>query len=253
VLIAGAVLIVPWLAYQRYGDPPANRLTKWMLAGVTRIDDRPSGETIVNSYRRVDLGGALYNKAENFATMAGGAPAWELGERAARDAGNGELGDAVASVREVSFLYLLPSLGLLLLGPFAVALRWRRRGASPCDWGFALLCFAVVLAGCVFWGLLLFGNLPSRTVIHVGSLALPILAICGCVVGLRAVLPRFGTYYVAAASLLSLALYVPVLRPLPGTAWSPSAVVLAAAALGGFVLVALRDPGASGAPNTLAR
>jgi hypothetical protein len=67
------------------------------------------------------------------------------------------------------------------------------------------------------------------------------------------VLPRFAVYYVAAVSLLSLALYVPVLTPVPGSAWSLSALVLAAAALGGFVLLALRAPSASGAPNTLAR
>jgi hypothetical protein len=251
-LVAGAVLVLPWIAYQRYGDPPANRLPKWMLAGASRIDDRSTGEAIVDNYRSAGFGGALHNKAENFATMAGGAPAWELGEQAVRDVGDGELGDAVASVREALFLYLLPSLGLLLLGPLAMAVR-RRRTRDPREWRFALLCFATVLAGCLFWGLLLFGNLPSRAVIHVGSLALPILAICGCVAGLRAVLPRFAVYYVAAVSLLSLALYVPVLTPVPGSAWSPSALVLAAAALGGFVLLALRGPSASGAPNTLAR
>jgi hypothetical protein len=252
-LIAGAVLVLPWVAYQRYGDPPANRLPKWMLAGASRIDDRSTGATIVDNYRRAGFGGALHNKAENFATMAGGAPAWELGERAVRDVGDGELGDAVASVREASFFYLLPSLGLLLLGPLAMAFGRRRRGRDPRGWRFALLCFATVLAGCLFWGLLLFGNLPSRTVIHVGSLALPILAICGCVAGLRAVLPRFAVYYVAVASLLSLAIYVPDLMPLPGTGWSPSALVLAAAALAGFVLLALRAPDAPGATNTLAR
>ena len=251
-LIVGAVLTVPWLAYQHSGDPPANRLNKWMLAGVPEIDARSTGETVVDSYREAGLGGVVHDKAENFVTIAGGGPAWKLGEEAVRDVGDGRLGDAVAAVRVIAFFYLLPSLGLLLLGPLAMAVR-RRRARDPGEWGFALLCFAIVLLGCLLWGLILFGNQPARTVIHVGSLALPILAICGCVAGLRAVLPRFAVYYVAVASALSLALYVPAFTPVPGSSWSPSACVLAAAALAAFALSALRAAGSPDAPNTLAR
>jgi len=251
-LIAASVLIVPWAAFQRYADPPANRLPKWMLAGVARIDDRSTGETIVDSYDRAGFGGALHNKAENFATMAGGAPAWRFGERAVDRAGEGDLGGAVASLRQIGFFYLLPSLGLLLLGPLAMAVGWRRAGRRPREWRLALLCFGTVALGCLLWGLILFGNPPSRTVIHVGSLALPILAICGCVTGLRAVAPRFAVYWVGAASLLSLALYVPALDPPPDSSWSPTALLLAAVALAGFTLLALRAPGASAAPNRLA-
>jgi hypothetical protein len=251
-VVAGALLTVPWLAYQHYGDPPANRLNKWMLAGVPEIDSRPTGETIVDSYREAGLGGTLHYKAQNFVTIAGGGPAWELGEEAVREAGDGDLGGAVAAIREASFFYLLPSLGLLLLGPLAMAAR-HRSGHDPGEWRFALLCFAMVLLGCLLWGLILFGNSPSRTVIHVGSLALPILAICGCVAGLRAALPRFAIYYVGGASLLSLALYVPALTPSPGSSWSPSALALTAIALIGFSVAALRAPDPPGVPDRLAR
>jgi hypothetical protein len=251
-LIAGAALVVPWLAYQHYGDPPADRLTKWMLAGVPEIDSRSTGETVVDSYREAGFGGALHYKAENFVTMAGGGPAWELGEQAVREIGDGELGDAVASAREASFFYLLPSLGLLLLGPLAMAVGRNRRGGDRRQWRFALLCFATVLLGCLFWGLALFGNGPARAVIHIGSLALPILAICGCVAGLRAVLPRFAVYWIALVSALSLALYVPALTPPAGSSWSVFALVLTATSLAGFVLVALRPAGAAEPPNRLA-
>jgi hypothetical protein len=252
-LAVGAVLMAPWLAYQHYGDPPANRLDKWMLAGVPEIDSRSTGEAIVDSYREAGLGGAVHDKAENFVTMAGGGPAWSLVEQAAREAGDGHLGGAVVTIREMLFFYLLPSLGLLLLGPLAMAVRGRRRARDPGEWRFALLCLGTVALGCLLWGLILFGNLPARTVIHVGSLALPILAICGCVAGLRAVLPRFAVYYVAFASALSLAIYVPAFIPVPGSAWSPSALVLTAAALAGFALVALRAAGPGEAATRLAR
>jgi hypothetical protein len=251
-LAVGAVITVPWLAYQHYGDPPANRLNKWMLAGVTEIDSRPTGETIVDSYREAGLGGTLHYKAQNVVTIAGGRPAWVLGEQAVREVGDGDFGGAVAAIREASFFYLLPSLGLLLLGPLAMAAR-HRRGHDPGEWRFALLCFGTVALGCLLWCLILFGNSPSRTVIHVGSLALPILAICGCVAGLRAALPRFAIYYVGGASLLSLALYVPALTPSPGSSWSPSALALTAVALIGFSVAALRAPDPPGVPDRLAR
>ncbi len=250
-LAVAVVLTVPWLAYQHYGDPPANRLNKWMLAGVQNVDNRSTGEAIVDSYRHAGLGGVLHYKAENFVTMAGGAPAWKLGDQAVREFGSGELGEGVADIREAFFFYLVPSLGLLLLGPLVMVAG--RRGRNPREWRFALLCFATVLLGCLVWGLVLFGNEPARTVIHVGSLAMSILAICGCVVGLRVVLPRFAVYYVVVASLLSLALYVPALTPAPGSSWSPSASILAAAALAAFAAAALRASGPLGKPNRLVR
>ncbi len=78
-LAAGAaallILLVPWMAYQHYGDPPGNRLLKWHLAGVMEIDGRGTLETIVDEYRRAGVGGALQNKLDNFLHMAGGDPA----------------------------------------------------------------------------------------------------------------------------------------------------------------------------------
>jgi hypothetical protein len=252
-LLAGIVLIAPWSAYQRYVDPPANRLPKWMLAGVVEVDGRSTTEAITDSYRDVGVGGALHDKVENFVTIAGGGPAWSLGEEAVDALGSGDPEQALSAVRTASFLYLLPSLGLLLLAPLAMAVGFRERGRRSAEWRFATVCFATVLVGCLAWGLLLFGNEPSRTSIYVGSLALPILAMCGCVAGLRAVFPRFAVYYVSAAALLSLALYVPSLEPPPGSAWSPLALVLAVAGLAGFVAVALRAGDAPAEANTLAR
>ena len=240
-LLAGVVLMAPWSAYQRYAEPPANRLPKWMLAGVVEVDGRSTTGAIVDSYREAGIGGAIHNKAENFVTIAGGGPVWDLGEEAVEALGSGDLEQAVGAVRSVSFLYLLPSLGLLLLAPLAMAVGFRRRARRAAEWRFAVLCFATVLVGCLAWGLLLFGNEPSRTSIYVGSLALPIIAACGCVAGLRAVFPRFAVWYVAVAALLSLAVYVPSFEPPPGTAWSPLALALAAAGLVGFVAVAFRE------------
>lgn len=238
--LVAIVVMAPWSAYQKYGQPPGDRLLKWSLAGVTEIDDRGTMETIVDSYREAGLGGAVHNKGQNFVTMVGGGPAWEALDRAGGNLGSGDLEAAVREVRTVLFFDLFPSLGLLLLAPLAMIWRRRRGPERPEEWSFALLSFAVVGIGCLAWGLLAFGDLSSRTVLHVSSYVLPILAFAGAVAGLRAVLPRFAICFTLAAAALMLALYVPVLDPLPGTAYSFWAALWAAVALAGFLALSLR-------------
>lgn len=240
----GAVLMVPWMAYQRYGDPPGDRLQKWMLAGVVEVDDRSTGEAILDSYSEAGLGGVLHNKGQNFVTIAGGGPAFEASKNGLEAAADGETEQALGMLRGVAFLYLLPSILALLIVLPLIAL-WRERGRRhPAEWSLALSCFALVLVACLGWALLLFGNLPSRTVIHVGSYAVPLLAMAGAVAGLRAVAPRFALWYLGAVIALSLALYAPSLEPLPGTSYEVVPLLLAAASFAGFLVVALRSASA---------
>jgi hypothetical protein len=237
-VLVGVLVMAPWSAYQKYVDPPGNRLVKYMLAGVPEYEDeRGVLEATVDSYREAGFGGALHYKGQNFATMVGGGPMVETLEKA-WDAT--DWGTRLTEVRVVLFFDLLPSLGLLLLGPIAMALAWRRGRQRPQEWSFALTCFAVLAAGAVAWGLLMFGNLAARTVIHAGTFLLPILGFAGAVAGLRAVLPRFAIYWVAFSAMLMLAIYVPALNPLPGTSYSLLAILVAIASLAGFTALALR-------------
>src|SRR6185312_11321700 len=232
----GIVLMGSWSAYQKYADPPGDRLTKWTLAGVPDIDDRGAVETILDAYGEAGLGGTLHNKAENFATMSGGTMTTIAIETAVE---NGDLGEIARTLRLVSFFYLLPAMGLMLLAPLVMAGgRFRRRFESA-EWGFALTSFVVFAIGAVFWGLVVFGNGIDRTLLHICSYLLPILGIAGAVAGLRAVLPRFALFYVGIASALSLALYVPSLDPPAGSSFSAVGAIAAALALAGFVAVAL--------------
>lgn len=251
-LLSAAVLLVPWSAYQKYADPPGNRLAKWMLGGAAAIDKRGTQEAIVDGYRAAGVGGTLDNKWNNFVTIGGGSPAVDRLDAAAEDLGDGDLAGAVGKVRAVFFFQLLPSLGLLLLAPIAMAVARARGRPGGGDWRFALTCWAAVLIGCLAWGLLMFGGPQSNASVHVGSLLIPVLAICACVCGLRAVMPRFAVWYVGIAAALSLALYVPAIEPLSDTAYSPAMALLAAAALAGFVALAFRRRPASGDANTLA-
>jgi hypothetical protein len=227
----GIALMAPWSAYQKYGDPPGDRLTKWTLAGVVEVDDRGTLETLGDAYSEVGFGGALHNKAENFVTISGGGPAVNWLEPAFESGNRAEI---LRAIRTVLFFYLLPSMGLLLLAPFAMGVARRRGRESPAEWTFALSCFVVFAIGTIVWALLVFGNSASRTIVHISSYLIPVLGIAGAVVCLRATLPRFALYYVGFASLLSLAIYVPSVDPPPGTSYSAVTAIAAAIALAGF-------------------
>jgi len=244
--LVGVALMAPWSVYQSSGDPPGNRLTKWMLGGVEQIDERGTGEAIVDSYREAGLGGTVENKLDNFAAMTGEGVFANNVEEVVDGIGEANVEQSVRSLRQIFFFYLVPSLGLLLLGPLAMGVAWRRRAElDRSEWTFALTCIAAFVIGAIGWGLILFGPPAARPTIHVGSYLLPILGLCGCVVSLRACFPRFAGYFVTLNALLMLALYVPALEPPLDTAYSPLAALLSAGALAGFIAVALT--------NTLAR
>lgn len=236
----GIALMAPWSAYQKWEDPPGNRLVKWTLAGVAEVDDRGVVETILDAYSEAGLDGTLENKELNFIAMTN----FNEVERTLDESiGRDSLTGVIRAVRGMSFFYLLPSLGLLLLAPMAMAWQWQRRRLDPVEWGFALTCMAIFLIGIAGWGLISFGNIAARTIIHFGTYMLPLIGIVGCVAGLRAAFPRFALYYVGLSAALSLAIYAPSLDPPAGSSYSPLAIVLSAAALAGFVLVALRGFG----------
>ena len=154
---------------------------------------------------------------------------------------------------ETYFSDLFPSLGLLLIVPIVMALARSRGRLRPLEWELSLILWATVAIGAFFWGLLMFGNLASRTVMHAGTFALPVMAFVACVVGLRAVFPRFAIWWTAIAATLMFALYVPALRPPPATSYSKLAILIVALSLACFVGLVLRDPSHSAASTTSAQ
>jgi hypothetical protein len=249
LVLAGALTYVPWIAYQHYADPPGNRLIKWQLGGDTEVDRRGTLETIVDGYEEEGVGGTVDNKLANFGEIIGVGRVVE-GDPATRVlVGAGGWGDALEAVeagefrsalgafRAPRFFSLLPLLGVFLIAPFAMFAARARRSRGDPSWRFALLCFAFVGIACLVWGLLLFGTPPARATLHVGSLAVPLLAICGCVAGLCATYPRLALAVVGLNLGIVLILYTPSLTPPPGTGYSPVAAVLAALSLAGIAWV----------------
>lgn len=240
-VLVGAVLLAPWSAYQRFADPPGDRLLKWQLGGSLAIDDRGAVETIVDGYRAAGIDGTLANKWGNVTRIVGQEDAEDAVREASDEIGEGHFGRAVVALRLPRFFDLLPLLGLLLIGPIAMAVARAQGRPSGREWRFALACFAFCGLACALWALLMFGEPDSSTLLHVGTLTVPLLAICACVIGAYAVYPRLAVGLVTANALLVLALYVPALSPPPGTSYSVLAALLAAASLAGFATVAFRQ------------
>jgi hypothetical protein len=233
-------MLGPWVAYQRFADPPGDRLLKWQLGGSLEITDGGALETIADGYGEAGVGGTLENKWRNLETIAGVRETRKGVDFAVDSIDAGNLGDAVAAIRIPRFFALLPLLGIFLVAPIAMAVAWLRRKPDGPEWRFAVasLCFCTVAT--LFWALLMFGGTESAALVHVGSLALPLLAICACVVGLWVVSARLAITVVAVNTIAVLVLYVPSLTPPAGTSYSALSALLAAVALAGFGLLCWR-------------
>jgi hypothetical protein len=256
--VAVLVLVLPWVAFQHFENPPGDRLLKWSLAGAVQIDDRGAAETIVDEYRKVGVGGALENKVQNFLTMVGGSPfdrppqgdepfggvTTELGDTANAIA-EGKFALAISKAREIRYWHLLWTLGVLILAlPLIVAGRLRGRWRDDADWRFARFSLLVCSVGVLAWGLLMFGNEAGRAIVITVSLAIPLLGIAGIVAGLRATYPRLVGWFVGANVVTVLIVYLPTVAPIPNNSYSGFAVLVAVASLAGFVKLAF-FPGSS--------
>jgi hypothetical protein len=236
--LALLALMVPWTAYQHYADPPGNRLLKWQLGGDITLDSKGTLEAIEDGYSEAGFDGTVDNKLANFEEIVGWPIAKNSLEAVEDELEAGKPGLAAGSIRGMRFFSLLPFLGLLLIAIPAMLVGRRRAGRDEGEWRFALLCFAFFALACLAWGLLLFGAPDSRATIHVGSLAVPLLGLVGCVVGLRSVFPRFALWLVGLNVFCVLALYVPSLTPPPGSSYSPLTAVFALASALAFALLA---------------
>jgi hypothetical protein len=176
--------------------------------------------------------------------MFGGGPAFEALHRGVKDVGNGDWSGFLGEVRTVYFFDLFPALGLLLIAPFAMALARSRGRLRKAEWSISLTLWAFVGIGAFFWGLLMFGNLAGLAVMHAGTFAIPVMAFVACVVGLRAVFPRFAIWWTSIAAAVMFAIYVPALSPPPETSYSWLAILIIAVTLAAFVFLVFRREGA---------
>ena len=184
---AMAVLYVPWMAYQRFVDPPGDRLLKWHLAGVTTVDRRGFLQTVVEQYRSLSLTQFLGNKGGNVLTLLVNPGLMRQPHLEWTSGFNG-------NARIAEFYFLLPGAGLLLLGGLPLLLptaRSRLAGLRP------LAAFTALATAA--WVTLLWGGSVDPATNLVGPYASLILFLGMCALGVT-VLPPWLTGVILAAS-----------------------------------------------------
>lgn len=168
-LICAAVVFLgtmsPWLGYQRFYDPPGNRLVKWHLAGVIPVDTRGTMETLRTSYQEIGWSGTMQHKLANLKALFRDGP-WKILSWS---------WDKAIDRQAEEFFNFFRGLGLgswILL--FWFVMRLRAKGAiAELQSGSTFLALWSGLTLAV-WVLLMFG--PATTIIHQGSLV-PLLVL----------------------------------------------------------------------------
>jgi hypothetical protein len=248
--VAALTLVVvmgPWSAYGKWGDPPGNRLAKWYLGGDTEPDQKSVGEAILDGYGEAKLSTILHKKGQNFVAIFGGKAMTDNLKQSGEAIGRGDFEGSVRPLRSIFFFNLIPSLGLLLLGPVAMAINWRRRRSrDPDDWNAAKIVLLTFALGTVLWALIQWGGWTATTVIHQGSYLLPALGLAGCALALRAAWPRFAIGWLALNVVVMLVIYVPDFEPVEGSSFDLLNAILTTLALAAFAVTAFGIRGRRG-------
>jgi hypothetical protein len=152
--VAGAVLLVPWSAYQKYYDPPGDRLLKMHLAGINDVDPRPAAKAIAQAYETTPRAQIVQYKISNVLTALGDAPVMVA-------ATIDEPTDALSMWRVREREQVTVALGAVNLGWLALPWWWStRRDPGERRWAAGLLWLAAITA--LFWCVVMWG--PSATV-----------------------------------------------------------------------------------------
>ncbi len=231
VLIAAALLAfyLPWTAYQKFSDPPGDRLLKMHLAGV----DRPTAESFLRvlgrSYATTPWSQIVEARKANAATIIGPLGKywntyWSFVRELPRDLVRGEksAGAPGSSLRSIQFFHFFPALGFFMTGPILLlAGIWPRFRNEI--WRAALLCWVYVICTIVIWWMIMF--VPQGAIIVSGSYAANVLAFAGGVLALAAISRRFAIAIVSFHIAISFILYVMYAKVAPSPGTLPEGVV----------------------------
>lgn len=194
--IAFAVYL-PWIAYQKFFDPPGDRLMKWHFAGVEPLDSRPFPTTLIESYSKLPLSQIVSNKRANFEMALGHETNfWRDLQRLVSDLighdlkTKADLPAIAIEMRGGAFFHFVECLGFFMTGPLVLFAGVCRRIRSP-EWRVGSFFWAVTLATVIGWCILDFGP-PTWTILHVGTAVMVMLAFAGSVLAMWAISPWFA-------------------------------------------------------------
>jgi hypothetical protein len=171
--MAAVLLVLPWFAYQKWCDPPGDRLARWHIAGATEYRDRRTfGEALVDAYRNLTVVEfvrrrwlnvqALFVDVEADNPMGFG---YELDSEFPEV--SGDKTSWLVRCRDAQLHHLFPGLLLLNLGWLPLGRRLFRRHDPDAELDRLLL--GVALISILLWVLLIYNG--GTTVLHHGSYA----------------------------------------------------------------------------------
>lgn len=211
---------LPWLAYQRFYEPPGNRLVKWHVAGAIAPDGRGVFQALAENYAQLGAKAALETRRVNAETILGRGWAQLLDSR---DPGFGPR----SRFEEITYALRTPALWVLALAavPWLVVRAVRRRTIELVGWREQALPVAWLGLTLLGWLALMF--FPQGTIIHQGSYAVP-LVMLGLLAGWAMAAGRWFFLPLGLLQLLSF-----VLVWLPGSTAVPADVSPVAAMVAG--------------------
>jgi hypothetical protein len=174
----GAVALVaylPWIAYQRFIDPPGDRLIKWHFAGKVPPSTESALHALVDAYSHLTPSQWVHARLQDIMIITRGALSAPVDALSVMVNNNAS---ATASFIEVSFFHLFYSMWFaspLLLPPCLAVLYWRGRASRLHDQDLTelLKLLATVLLVLVFWMVAMFD--AGATSIHQGAYAVGLL------------------------------------------------------------------------------
>ncbi len=213
-LLFAILLYSPWMLYQRFYDPPGDRLPKVHLAGVEAVDSRSFTETLTNAYRALSGRQIIDYKMQNFQFAFGeGLDSLEktalFCKALLTPGGLPEAAERGLHLREQIFFHAAPCLGLLFLAPLALFAGLRPRFRTV-EWRTAIAFWIFAVVAMSLWCLLMFG--PSTTSIHQGAYATVLLATAAGVLSLWALSPKLAVVVAFAQIALNFLLNEPLIR-----------------------------------------
>jgi hypothetical protein len=219
-VLACVCLYLPWTLYQKLYDPPGDRLLKWHLAGVTRVNSVPFGKALVAAYSNLSFQQVIDYRLQNLDTVANGKGAYwtglqtivtHIGKHSPEDVRLVQ--QTAQGLRALCFFQTAPCLGFLMFGPIALFVGISRRLRSE-EWKAASLLYLYVGLSLLVWCLLLFG--PATAIIHQGSYAVILLSFTAAILAFWTISPWLARAMAFFQILVSVLLYGILMRePLP--------------------------------------
>lgn len=212
--LSAFLLYLPWICYQKFYDPPGDRLLKMHLADVISIDSRSVPEAVRDAYSSLSPQRYFANKLANFdRPFQNGEKLWvELVDlvRYFNDPVNSR--QIAGVLRGWMFFHIVPNLGFLIAGPFALLAGFGKAGRTG-EWRAAALMWLFVVVADFAWALLMFR--PGMTIIHAGTYVTVLLGYFGSILALWAVSCLLALVIGALQVALNFLVYVVFMQPPP--------------------------------------